>query len=177
MFCFCFLAEAIACCYLAVANYKKKNGAKMGRPGKSKHGPKPAVCPSCLILSHTHLQNSQMIYGEVILFRLLLFWIKPLLVAAWLLRIQKTGAKMGCPGKWKHGPKPAVCPSCLILSHTHLQNSQMIYGEVILFVCCCFGSSHCLLLLGCCEFKKPVPKWVALASGNMDQNLRSAPPV
>ena len=24
------------------------------------------------------------------------------------------------PGKWKHGPKPAVCPSCLILSHTHL---------------------------------------------------------
>ena len=19
---------------------------------------------------------------------------------------------MGCPGKWKHGPKPAVCPSC-----------------------------------------------------------------
>ena len=27
-------------------------------------------------------------------------------------------SKMGCPGKWKHGPKPAVCPSCLILSHT-----------------------------------------------------------
>ena len=23
---------------------------------------------------------------------------------------------MGCPGKWKHGPKPAVCPSCFILS-------------------------------------------------------------
>ena len=23
-------------------------------------------------------------------------------------------------GKWKHGPRPAVCPSCLILSHTHL---------------------------------------------------------
>ena len=22
------------------------------------------------------------------------------------------------PGKWKHGPKPAVCPSCLILSHS-----------------------------------------------------------
>ena len=21
------------------------------------------------------------------------------------------------PGKWKHGPKPAVCPSCIILSH------------------------------------------------------------
>ena len=27
---------------------------------------------------------------------------------------------MGCPGEWKHGPKPAVCPSWLILSHTHL---------------------------------------------------------
>ena len=21
-------------------------------------------------------------------------------------------SKMGCPGKWKHGPTPAVCPSC-----------------------------------------------------------------
>ena len=28
-------------------------------------------------------------------------------------------SKMACPGKWKHGPKPAVCLSCLILSHTH----------------------------------------------------------
>ena len=27
-------------------------------------------------------------------------------------------SKMACPGKWKHGPKPAVCPSCFILSHT-----------------------------------------------------------
>ena len=25
------------------------------------------------------------------------------------------------PGKWKHGPTPAVCPSCLILSHTHVR--------------------------------------------------------
>ena len=25
-------------------------------------------------------------------------------------------SKMGCPGKWKHGPKPAVCPSWLILA-------------------------------------------------------------
>ena len=34
---------------------------------------------------------------------------------------QKTGTKMGCPGKWKHGPKPAVCPSDrLILSHSHM---------------------------------------------------------
>ena len=24
------------------------------------------------------------------------------------------------PGKWKHGPTPAVCPSCLILSHTQI---------------------------------------------------------
>ena len=36
---------------------------------------------------------------------------------------QKTGTKMGCPGKWKHGPKPAVCPPCLILSHTQLTSS------------------------------------------------------
>ena len=34
---------------------------------------------------------------------------------------QKTFTNMGCPiGKWKHGPKPAVCPSSAILSHTHL---------------------------------------------------------
>ena len=34
-------------------------------------------------------------------------------------------SKMGCPeGKWKHGPKSAVCPSCLILSHT-----QMGFGD------------------------------------------------
>ena len=32
---------------------------------------------------------------------------------------QKSGTKME-PGKWKHGPKPAVCPSCLILSLTHI---------------------------------------------------------
>ena len=34
-------------------------------------------------------------------------------------------SKMGCPGKWKHGPKPAVCPSCLILSHTHIHILHM----------------------------------------------------
>ena len=33
---------------------------------------------------------------------------------------QKTGTKIGCPGKWKHGPRPAVCPSCLISSHSHI---------------------------------------------------------
>ena len=37
---------------------------------------------------------------------------------------QKTGTKMGCPGKWKHGPKPAVCPSYLILSHTHMGTNR-----------------------------------------------------
>ena len=31
----------------------------------------------------------------------------------------KSGYQMACPGKWKHGPNPAVCPSCLTLSHTH----------------------------------------------------------
>ena len=33
--------------------------------------------------------------------------------------------KMGCPiAKWNHGPKPAVCPCCLILSHTQLGVAQ-----------------------------------------------------
>ena len=35
---------------------------------------------------------------------------------------QKTGTKMACPGEWKHGANPAVCPFSLILSHTHLGN-------------------------------------------------------
>ena len=30
------------------------------------------------------------------------------------------------PGKWKYGPKPAVCPSGLILSHTHLEGPQTV---------------------------------------------------
>ena len=39
---------------------------------------------------------------------------------------QNTGANMACPGKWKHGPKPVVCPSDrLILSHTHLGGSNL----------------------------------------------------
>ena len=29
-------------------------------------------------------------------------------------------SKMGCPGRLKHGPKPAVCPSCLILGHIYM---------------------------------------------------------
>ena len=32
---------------------------------------------------------------------------------------QNRNSKMACPGKWKHGPSPAVCPSCFILSHAH----------------------------------------------------------
>ena len=32
------------------------------------------------------------------------------------------------PGKWKHGPKPAVCPSSLILSHSHLSAWWRISG-------------------------------------------------
>ena len=31
---------------------------------------------------------------------------------------QKTGTKIN-PDKWKHGPKPAVCPSRLLLSHPY----------------------------------------------------------
>ena len=30
------------------------------------------------------------------------------------------------PGKWKHGPKPAVCPSCLLLSHTHMSTAHLV---------------------------------------------------
>ena len=33
---------------------------------------------------------------------------------------QKTGIPKWNPGKWKHGPKPAVCPCLLILSHTSM---------------------------------------------------------
>ena len=33
---------------------------------------------------------------------------------------QKAGVPKSNPGKWKHGPKPAVCPSWLILSHAHM---------------------------------------------------------
>ena len=38
---------------------------------------------------------------------------------------QKTGIPKWNPGKWKHGPTPAVCPSCLILSHTHKDKKQL----------------------------------------------------
>ena len=35
--------------------------------------------------------------------------------------LKSRNSKMGCPiSKWKHGPKPAVCPSCSMLSHTHV---------------------------------------------------------
>ena len=40
------------------------------------------------------------------------------------LWLKKPEFQNGFPGKWKHGPKPAVCPSCLILSHTQLMFSQ-----------------------------------------------------
>ena len=32
------------------------------------------------------------------------------------------------PGKKKHGPKSAVCPSCLILSHSHLSSVHFVQG-------------------------------------------------
>ena len=31
------------------------------------------------------------------------------------------------PGKWKHGPKPAACPSWLILSHTQIPPRRFYY--------------------------------------------------
>ena len=40
---------------------------------------------------------------------------------------QKTGTKKE-PGKWKHGPKPAVCPSYLALSHTHITQDLKAKG-------------------------------------------------
>ena len=47
---------------------------------------------------------------------------------------QKTGTKMGCPGKWKHGPKPADCPSCLILSHLYVcVQAQQLHPPVTPF--------------------------------------------
>ena len=39
---------------------------------------------------------------------------------------------MGCPGKWKHGPKPAVCPSDRsILSHTQMCH---IYIHIYIYI-------------------------------------------
>ena len=38
---------------------------------------------------------------------------------------QKNATHNGAnPGKWKHGPKPAVCPSGLVLSHAHLEHGD-----------------------------------------------------
>ena len=45
------------------------------------------------------------------------------LVLIWLW-LKNPVPKMGCPGKWKHGPKPAVCRPCFILSHTHIHLPQ-----------------------------------------------------
>ena len=51
---------------------------------------------------------------------------------------QKTSTTMACPGKWKHGTKPAVCPSDrLILSHTHLLSNK----RTLLFVACLCAST------------------------------------
>ena len=41
-------------------------------------------------------------------------------VASYMAVAPKTGIPKWNPGKWKHGPTPAVCPSCLILSHPHI---------------------------------------------------------
>ena len=41
---------------------------------------------------------------------------------------QETDPKMGCPGKWKHGPKPAVC-LCLILNHTQMLREGKAKGK------------------------------------------------
>ena len=45
---------------------------------------------------------------------------RPSTVWLWL---KNRNSKMACPGKSKHGPRPAACPSCLILSHTHIWRS------------------------------------------------------
>ena len=64
-----------------------------------------------------------------------------LLSSMWLWPIQKTEiTKMGCPGKWKHGPKPAVCPSDrFILSHTHVnwwEGKEEPNIAIDVFACC-----------------------------------------
>ena len=43
-------------------------------------------------------------------------------IVIWL-RLKKPAPKWNL-GKWKHGPKPAVCPSCLILSFLYHINSH-----------------------------------------------------
>ena len=58
-------------------------------------------------------------------------WLGSFLTKLHLAVAQKTGSKMACPGKWKHGPQPAVCPSDrFILSHTHLPESALIEAQV-----------------------------------------------
>ena len=52
------------------------------------------------------------------------------------------------PGKWKYGPKPAVCPHCLILSHTHMEMYQRVPDfDQDPFATCRHGRFRCGLLV------------------------------
>ena len=54
-------------------------------------------------------------------------------IAIYLAVAQKTGIPKWNSGKWKHGPNPAVGPSCLILSQTHFSGKTTkkdTYGGV-----------------------------------------------
>ena len=44
---------------------------------------------------------------------------------------QTTGTKMGCPGKWKHGPKPAEPPLINLEPHPNERNAHGIGAQAI----------------------------------------------
>ena len=52
------------------------------------------------------------------------------------LWLKKTVPKWN-PGKWKHGPKPAVCPSCVFFSHTHIVVSSVCFSTEVPLVGMC----------------------------------------
>ena len=95
----------------------------------------------------------------------------------------KIGSKMG--GEFTY---PKTLP--LVLTHSHMADSQLDVPRSLAaatapacrdrwaelrtrysWICSPAAPKKWVLL------KKPVPKWVALASGNVDQNLPFAPPV
>ena len=52
------------------------------------------------------------------------------------------------PGKWKHGPTPAVCPSCLILSHVLVEHVELLKVKKVAFLKEDLSSLGSFLFLG-----------------------------
>ena len=127
----------------------------LGLKGSRKRKPKPFVGSACLCAPAK--ARAQQTRREVQKWIASGKWVlaskqkRTQSVAKFHLAAQKTGVpKMGCPGKWKHGPKPAVCPSDrLILSHAHL--SFRWFGLVDWR----FGGGFPLSLLKSQRFKSP----------------------